>query len=208
MEERRFRPRADGVARIPCRVCFRPVELHPDFVAPAGDKWVMTCPECKATFPVRVDDSFVGFARRHGVEMTSTSGGPPAVAGRATMRILVADDEPSIQQFLAALLELEDVEIVGYAADGHEVLAQMEATRPDVVVLDLMMPGMSGLDVLPLLRERHPGVRVVAVSAMPEHTAEHDALAAGADAFVSKLDVASRLAAALGIRTPDRTPSA
>ena len=203
MQDRRFSARGDGVVRIPCRVCFRAVDLHPDFVTPSADKWIMKCPHCGATFPVRVDDSAVGFAQRHGVDMAEPEVvvPTPSVERReGTLRILVADDEPSICEFLRVVLDVEGLDVVGYAGDGHEVLRQVALHHPDVVVLDLMMPGMSGLDVLPLLKERHPDVRVVAVSAMPVEAAERQAFDQGADAFVSKLDVSSRLTGALGRR--------
>jgi two-component system chemotaxis response regulator CheY len=66
-----------------------------------------------------------------------------------------------------------------------------------VVVLDLMLPTLSGLDVLRAIRHDNPGVRVVAVSAMAEDAAEREALAAGADLFVSKIDVTRRLLGAV-----------
>ena len=201
MKDRRFHAPGEGIARIPCRVCFRAVDLHPDFVTPSADKWIMRCPHCSATFPVRVDDSAEGFARRHGVDMpepAAPDARPSLPARGGALRVLVADDEPTIREFLRTVLEVDGLEVIGFAGDGHEVLRQVAATQPDVVVLDLMMPGMSGLDVLPLLKERHPDLRVVAVSAMPAESAEREAFAVGADAFVSKLDVSSRLTGALG----------
>jgi CheY-like chemotaxis protein len=73
----------------------------------------------------------------------------------------------------------------------------VKSTSPDVVVLDLMLPTLSGLDVLRAIRHDSPDVRVVVVSAMAEDGAERDALAAGADLFVSKLDVTRRLLGAV-----------
>ena len=71
MVERCVRPPADGVARIPCRVCFKAVDLHPDFLTSDDDGgWTMHCPHCHAGFPVRVDDSM---AARLARLRTSTS---------------------------------------------------------------------------------------------------------------------------------------
>jgi hypothetical protein len=72
MLERRFRPPADGVARIPCRVCYRAVDLHPDFLTDDGEgSWTMNCPHCRSGFPVRMDDSMA--ARLERLRSTSSS---------------------------------------------------------------------------------------------------------------------------------------
>lgn len=64
MLERRFRPPADGVAHIPCRVCFRAVDLHPDFLSQVDGRWTMSCPHCHSSFLVRVDDSMAARLER------------------------------------------------------------------------------------------------------------------------------------------------
>lgn len=197
------------MARIPCRVCFRAVDLHPDFMERAETGWVLRCPECRNTFPVRDEDSAAALALRAPVPVGASVGGagtavtPTAVTGGATVtpsktvRVLVVDDEPDVRLLLHAVLESSEVEIVGEAADGFDALELAKSTSPDVIVLDLMLPTLSGLDVARALRHDLPDVRVVAVSAMAEDTAEREALAAGADLFVSKLDVTRRLLGAV-----------
>jgi CheY-like chemotaxis protein len=200
------------VARIPCRVCFRAVDLHPDFMERADGGWVLRCPECRNTFPVRAEDSAAALALRAEVPVAAAVGGvgkggvgpstSSMVSGEASLtttpvRVLVVDDEPDVRLLLNAVLASPGVEIVGEAADGFDALELVTSTRPDVIVLDLMLPTLSGLDVLRALRRDNPGVRVVAVSAMAEDTAEREALAAGADLFVSKLDVTRRLLGAV-----------
>jgi CheY-like chemotaxis protein len=217
MPDRRFRGRARGVARIPCRVCFRAVDLHPDFMERAGTGWVLRCPECRNAFPVRAEDSAAALALRSPVPVAvGTSGAtapgasmPPAssttspvVSGdapvtSASLRVLVVDDEPDVRLLLNAVLASPGVDIVGEADDGFDALDLVKSTSPDVVVLDLMLPTLSGLDVLRAIRHDSPDVRVVVVSAMAEDGAERDALAAGADLFVSKLDVTRRLLGAV-----------
>ena len=208
MPDRRFRGRARGVARIPCRVCFRAVDLHPDFMERADAGWVLRCPGCRNTFPVRDADSAAALALRAQVPVAVGAGAAGAhhagstpsslVAGQASIssapvRVLVVDDEPDVRLLLNAVLASPGVEIVGEADDGFDALELVKSTSPDVVVLDLMLPTLSGLDVLRAIRHDNPDVRVVAVSAMAEDTAEREALTAGADLFVSKLDVTRRL---------------
>ena len=98
--------------------------------------------------------------------------------------ILVCDDEPTLRELVRAVLG------PGYrfveAADGNEALAVSHAVEPDLIVLDVMLPGLSGIDVLDELRrdERLARTPVVVITAW-SHT-EAEVLTAGADAFVSK----------------------
>jgi CheY-like chemotaxis protein len=181
----------------------------------AGAGWVLRCPECRHTFPVRDEDSAAALALRVQVPVAvgaagmadhsgSMSSSTPSstVAGEASVttapvRVLVVDDEPDVRWLLNAVLASPGVEIVGEADDGFDALELVKSTSPDVVVLDLMLPTLSGFDVLRAIRHDNPDVRVVAVSAMAEDDAEREALAAGADLFVSKLDVTRRLLGAV-----------
>jgi two-component system nitrate/nitrite response regulator NarL len=71
--------------------------------------------------------------------------------------IILADDHPVVHRGIHAVLERErDFSIVGVAADGLETVRFTERLKPDVLVLDLMMPGLSGLEALRILRERSP----------------------------------------------------
>jgi CheY-like chemotaxis protein len=180
----------------------------------AGAGWVLRCRECRNTFPVRDEDSAAALALRAQVPVAvgaagmSDAGAPTSsttsamVSGEASVasapvRVLVVDDEPDVRLLLSAVLASPGVEIVGEADDGFDALELVKSTSPDVVVLDLMLPTLSGFDVLRAIRHDNPDVRVVAVSAMAEDTAEREALAAGADLFVSKLDVTRRLLGAV-----------
>jgi DNA-binding NarL/FixJ family response regulator len=101
------------------------------------------------------------------------------------MRILLADDQPEVCSALRLLLEQESgLEVVGEAAEIEELLAQIEATRPDLVLLDWELPGLNASSSLSALRSCCSRLVVVALSGRPE--ARRAALDAGADAFVSK----------------------
>jgi DNA-binding NarL/FixJ family response regulator len=114
------------------------------------------------------------------------------------LRILLADDHALM--FEAIILALEpdtDLEIVGCAENGSQVLPLVQQTQPDLVVLDLRMPGMDGLTCIKLLRERFPDVRTVVLSGMDGDEAIDAALRVGANAFISKTVDPAELADAI-----------
>ena len=114
---------------------------------------------------------------------------------RAAIRVLIVDDEPSIREMLDTMLSLDPAfEVVGEAGDGAEAIERASETCPDAILLDLMMPGMSGIDALPVLRERCPDAKVVVCSAKD---AAAESLAAGAAGFLLKTDAASHLRPAI-----------
>lgn len=92
------------------------------------------------------------------------------------IRVLLADDHAVLRDSLAAFLALyPDLEVVGQAADGVETLAQIAALRPDVVLLDLNMPGLGGMEVLRRASKEHPACRIVILT---QYDAPHYVLAA------------------------------
>jgi DNA-binding NarL/FixJ family response regulator len=101
--------------------------------------------------------------------------------------IILADDHPVVHRGMQALLERErDFSIVGVAADGLETVGLTERLKPDVLVLDLMMPGLSGLEVLRILRERSPQTRIVILSMHSSSAFVVQALQNGAAGYVLK----------------------
>jgi DNA-binding NarL/FixJ family response regulator len=103
------------------------------------------------------------------------------------LKVAIADDHVLMTAAVRAALETaEDFEVVGEAASGREVLALVERSAPDVLVLDLVMPGMDGMTCLDLLSERHPRLRVVILSAIDDPTRVDAALRRGASAYVLK----------------------
>ena len=90
------------------------------------------------------------------------------------IRILICDDHPMVAGGIRALLETyDDLAVVGVAGDGAEALKMTGATDPDLVLLDLNMPKVDGLSATEMLRDRHPGVRVLILSMhdAPEYVA-------------------------------------
>ena len=81
------------------------------------------------------------------------------------IRILVVDDEDDVRLLLRLQLEAQGFEVVGDAADGGSAVELCASTRPQAVVLDLLMPRMSGFEAIPRLREACPGVAIVAYTA-------------------------------------------
>ncbi|AIA05737.1 hypothetical protein DC74_5275 [Streptomyces noursei] len=103
-----------------------------------------------------------------------------------------------VREALAALLSLEDdLEVVAQAARGDEVLAQARAHDVDVALLDIEMPGLSGLDAAARLRDELPGVKVVILTTFGRPGYLRRAMEAGADAFLVKDAPAARLADAV-----------
>ena len=102
-------------------------------------------------------------------------------------RVLVADDFPLVREALAAALRRHpEIEVVGMAADGIEALELAHEHEPDVVVLDLKMPRMSGLVALTRLNSELPSTRVLLLTACEEPDTVIDAVSAGAAGFVTK----------------------
>jgi len=103
------------------------------------------------------------------------------------IRILLVDDSEDLRLLCRLILEVDAAfHMCGEAANGEEALAMVRSCSPDVVVLDLDMPIMDGLTALPLLRERHPSVPVVVLTAGATPDVCREALRRGAHAAVSK----------------------
>ncbi|MEU6428050.1 response regulator transcription factor [Microbispora sp. NPDC046973] len=114
------------------------------------------------------------------------------------IRVVLAEDQSMVRGALASLLGLEpDIEVVGEAANGDEVIAVAEATRPDIALLDIEMPGRDGIAAAEELRRRVPGCRVVILTTFGRPGYLRRAMEAGAVAFLVKDSPASELAAAI-----------
>lgn len=101
------------------------------------------------------------------------------------MRILLAEDEPFVREGLVALLESEGYE-VGAARNGEEALALFRARRPDLLLLDVMMPGLSGYDVCRMVRAEDRTLPILFLTAKDGDADELIGLGLGADDYVSK----------------------
>jgi DNA-binding NarL/FixJ family response regulator len=103
------------------------------------------------------------------------------------MRVLVADDHTLVRTGMRLLLEsMPGITVVGEAADGGEALRLIEQLRPDVVIMDLAMPGVSGLDALRQAADRFPRTRIVVVSMHADEAYVQRALASGAAGYLLK----------------------
>ena len=116
----------------------------------------------------------------------------------ATIRVLLADDQSMVREALATLLGLEDdIEVVAQVARGDEVLAAARAHTPDVALLDIEMPGMTGIEAAAQLRDALPRVKVVIVTTFGRPGYLRRAMESGAQAFLVKDAPASQLAEAV-----------
>ncbi|RNM11195.1 response regulator [Nocardioides pocheonensis] len=105
----------------------------------------------------------------------------------AAYRVLIVDDAEDIRALLRMKLNREErFEVVGEAADGVDAVEMARTLQPHLVLLDMAMPRMDGLQALPLIREAAPGVRVIVLSGFNQSTLEREALAAGADRYIVK----------------------
>ncbi|HET8756414.1 MAG TPA: response regulator transcription factor [Solirubrobacteraceae bacterium] len=103
------------------------------------------------------------------------------------IRVLIADDHAVVRQGLRTFLDLqEDIEVVAEAADGEEALALTEALAPDVVLIDLVMPRVDGIEALRRLRERAPAVRAIVLSSFVDDDKLFPAVRAGAAGYLLK----------------------
>ena len=103
------------------------------------------------------------------------------------MRILIADDSQLVRRGIAGLLAGDpELEVCGEAADSNETLQKVDELRPDLILLDVSMPGMNGLNTAQLLRRNLPSLRIIIIS---QHDSQHllpRALKAGAHGCVDK----------------------
>jgi DNA-binding NarL/FixJ family response regulator len=103
------------------------------------------------------------------------------------IRILVADDHPVFRRGMRALLEsVADTEVVGEAADGEQVVALAAELRPDVILMDITMPGASGIEATRRIVAANPGIGVLMVTMVEEDDAVFAAMRAGARGYVVK----------------------
>jgi DNA-binding NarL/FixJ family response regulator len=102
-------------------------------------------------------------------------------------RVAICDDQEPFRRLLAIVLDLDpELELVGEASDGREAVELCERLRPDVLLLDIAMPVMDGLEALPLIRASAPETQVVMLTGVNATGIRDGALAAGASGFIEK----------------------
>ncbi|MFB6841222.1 response regulator [Streptomyces sp. NPDC056361] len=122
----------------------------------------------------------------------------PGGAEAADVRVLVVDDQDLVREGIAALLGIQPgIDVVGSARDGAEAVEEAERCRPDVVLMDIRMPGTDGVAATALLRRRLPGCRIVMLTTFDDDEYVGRALKAGAVGYLLKNLPAARLAEAV-----------
>lgn len=131
-----------------------------------------------------------------------------------SIRVLLAEDQTMVRGALSALLELEaDITVVAQAADGHEALRLTRELRPDIVITDIEMPAMTGLELASALKQQESRARVIILTTFARPGYLRRALDAGARGYLLKDRPASELAEAVrrvqnGLRAVDPTLAA
>jgi two-component system, NarL family, response regulator LiaR len=111
-----------------------------------------------------------------------------------TKRVLLVDDNAVVRSFLRKLFESQsEFEISGEAENGRDAVGKAEKLKPDLIILDLIMPVMTGLDAAPLLKQLLPDTLIILFTQQEGSEVERLAQAAGIDAVVSKSQIASEL---------------
>jgi two-component system, NarL family, response regulator NreC len=134
------------------------------------------------------------------------SASEPGVEGGGRIRIVLADDHAVVRSALRLLLEAEpDFEVVAEAGDAETATRYVLGHKPDVLVLDLNMPGESGLSAIPRLRSQSPGTQIVVLTMQGETAFAREAMQAGARAYVLKDAAESELVQAVRLAARGET---
>ncbi|MDQ2812378.1 MAG: response regulator transcription factor [Actinomycetota bacterium] len=118
-------------------------------------------------------------------------------AGSPRLRVVVADDHPVFRDGLAMILRERDVEVVAEVSDGQEAIEATAAHHPDVVLMDLTMPGLGGIEATRRLLAAHPGVAVLVLKMSEDNDSLFAALRAGARGYLLKEAAADDIARAV-----------
>jgi DNA-binding NarL/FixJ family response regulator len=114
------------------------------------------------------------------------------------IRVLSVDDHPLLRDGIAAIIESQpDMTIIAHAATGREAIALFREHTPDITLMDLRLPDISGIDAIIAIREEFPGARIVVLTTSDGDVEIHRALAAGAHGYILKTAPSRELAAAI-----------
>ncbi|MBN1677606.1 MAG: response regulator [Candidatus Thermoplasmatota archaeon] len=116
-------------------------------------------------------------------------------------KVLIVEDAPFIREMIRDILESHDHEIAGEAANGLEAIEKFKALKPDVVLMDILMPGMDGLSAIMKIMEIDPKAKIIVVSALVKEALKKEAMRAGAVDFVAKPFQVERLLEAVRVAT-------
>ncbi len=128
-------------------------------------------------------------------------------SSRNCIRVLIADDHAVVRNGLKFfLLAFDDLELVGEAANGEQALRLCARVQPDVVLMDLVMPGMDGISATRAIHQRYPGIQIIALTSFGEEELVEEALKAKAVGYLSKDVSAEALADAIRAAHVGRPP--
>ena len=138
---------------------------------------------------------------------------PVAPSTRPQIRVAVVDDNPGFRETLASLLGTEELLVVGAAGSGSDAIGLVRSTAPDVVLMDVRMPEMNGIEATRLLKTAFPEVGVVALTGVDDQDAVREMLVAGASCYVLKDSDSEQIFHAIrqaasggGVISPEVTP--
>lgn len=156
----------------------------------AADEVVARC-----THPPAIEyEKRMIFQRDGAQQLSNSTDAVPRYAKR--LRVLIADDNPEIREYLQVYLR-PDHDVVGSIADGHEVLRRVFNLHPDILLLDISMPGLSGFKVARRLRQDKIQIRIIFVTAHAEPAYLREANRIGVEGYVLKGRARSELLAAI-----------
>src|SRR6266478_2938094 len=113
-------------------------------------------------------------------------------------RVLLVDDDKDVLWLIAIVLQADPtLTLVGQAVDGESAVAMVQQHRPDLVLMDLMMPGFDGLEATRRIKEQWPETKILVLTSLTEDDFREVAYDSGADGFLNKRDIASRLLLAI-----------
>lgn len=120
------------------------------------------------------------------------------MSNTAKIRIMIVDDHAVVRSGLGAFLgAIPDLELIGEAEDGEQAVARARSLQPDVILMDLMMPGMDGVTATRLIREQTPSIQVLALTSFQEDDMVQNAMQAGAIGYLMKNVTTRELSAAI-----------
>ncbi|HEX7620759.1 MAG TPA: response regulator transcription factor [Anaerolineales bacterium] len=103
------------------------------------------------------------------------------------IRVLIVEDQAVVREGLAAILSYQaDIEVVGQAKDGIEAVEMLEGAKPDVILLDLVMPRQDGLTTIPILKEKKPDVHILVLTSFADNDRVYQAIKFGAQGYMLK----------------------
>jgi signal transduction histidine kinase len=139
---------------------------------------------------------------------------PPTDDATRVVRVLVVDDNEGFRESLVTLLESDRLQVVGQGSDGEEILDLVASTGPDVVLMDVRMPRLDGIEATRRVKALHPEVMIVALTGSDDQHAVREMLVAGASSYVLKdsdgddiLRAIFQAANGAGVISPEITPT-